>query len=147
MYMEQNKTRKPTNDTNPYISALVGGGISLAMMLLTALVFPMISLKLNDPNALTALSAYLCLFLGALVGSFAASRRDGKSHIAVAMMSGGVMLATMLLVSLIIPGGIGFASAAAALAVVAVASFVGGMAAQKLDIGRKRSMKRVMKRR
>lgn len=147
MYMEQNKKRKPNDKSNPYISALIGGGISLAMTVLTALVFPLISLRFNDPNALTAVSAYLCLFLGALVGSFVASKRDGERYLAVSMMSGGAMLLPMILISLIIPGGGSFISAVAVVVVIAVASFVGGMAAQRIDTGRKRNIKRMMKRR
>lgn len=144
--MEQTKKRALKQE-NPYVSALIGSGLALAMTVLTALVFPMISLRFNDPNALTALSAYLCLFIGAFVGAFVSARRDGKNHLAVAMLSGGFMLLPMLLISLIIPGGISFISAVAAVAVIAVASFVGGMAAQKLDTGHKRNMKRAMKRR
>lgn len=147
MYMEQNKKRNPNTNSNPCVSALIGGGMAIAVTVLTALVFPLISLRFNDPNALTAVSAYLCLFFGAFFGAFVGSKRDGMRYLAVAMMSGGMMLLPMILISLIIPGGGSFVSAVAVVVVIAVAAFLGGMVAQRIDTGRKRNLKRVMRRR
>lgn len=145
--MEQNKKRTPNDRPNMLISALIGGGVSLSVMLLTAFVFPFVALKFNNPNALSAPMAYITVFLGAMVGSFVSAKRNGDMMLGSGMLSGAFMLLPMALVSLIIPGDMSFLSALAAIAVIALASFLGAFAVMKLGTNRKRNMKKAMKRR
>ena len=146
--MEHNKKRAtPATTQNAFICALVGGGISLAVMLIAALAFPLAALKFEDPNASAMPISYICAFIGALIGAFAAAKKCGHSSVQTGLMSGAVMLLPMILVSLVIPGGGSIISALIIGAVIMGASFLGSFVNMKLSGNRKRNMKKAMKRR
>ncbi len=146
--MENNKKRNPSvNGQNPFICALIGGGISFAVMLLTALVFPLVALKLSDPNATAMPISCVCAFVGALSGGFISAKKCGHSVIQVGLMSSGITVLPMVLVSLIVPGNGNFVSALIIIAIIVSASLLGSYAVMKISGNRKRNMKKAMKRR
>jgi len=146
--MENKKKRNPSaTKENPVLCALIGSGISIAVMLLTALVFPFAALKLNDPNATAMPISCLCAFIGALSGGFVSAKKCGHSMIQVGLMSSGITALPMILISLIIPGNLDFVSALIILAMIVIASALGSYIVMKMNTSRKRNMKKAMKRR
>ena len=146
--MENNKKRNPSaNQQNPFICALIGGGISLAVIILAVLLCPFVALKLSNPNAIAMPISYVCAFIGALIGGFVSAKKCGDSMIQVGLMSSGVTVLPMVLVSFLIPGSGNIISALIIIAVIVCASMLGAYSVMKINGSRKRNMKKVMKRR
>ncbi|MBO5870249.1 MAG: YrzE family protein [Clostridia bacterium] len=146
--MENNKKRNPSaNQQNLFICALIGGGISFAVMTLTVLLFPFVALKLGDPNAIAIPISYMCAFIGALVGGFVSAKKCGDFMIQVGLMSSGVTILPMVLISFLIPGSGNIISALIIIAIIVCASMLGAYSVMKINGSRKRNMKKVMKRR
>ena len=129
------------------ISSLIGAGIGLAVMIFLALLLPLAMLSAGDPNALTLPAAALCIFLGALVGSFITSKNCRDMPIQSALVVGGIMLLPMLLVSLFVNGGFKFTNAAVLIAVLVSAVLIGAVINAKMASSGKRNMKKALKRR
>ena len=146
--MENNKKRNPSvNGQNPFICALIGGGISFCVILLTALIFPIAALKMSDPKAMAMPISCVCAFMGAVTGSFVSAKKCGHSAIQAGLMSAGITVLPMALVSLIVPGNSNFVSALVIIGIIVSASLLGAYAVTKINGNRKRNMKKVMKRR
>ncbi len=129
------------------ISSLIGAGIGLAVMILLALLLPLAMLNAGDPNALTLPAAAVCIFAGALIGSFITSKNCRDMPIQSGLIVGGIMVLPMLLISIFLNGSFKLTNAAVLIAVLISAVLIGSVINAKMAASGKRNMKKALKRR
>lgn len=146
--MEQTQKRNIGNrEPSLVVSALIGGGIGLAVIIITALISPLLLLNMGDPNSMITPVAAVCVFIGGATGSVIAARLCGESFAVSGLISASVMLLPILLVSFLIPGERNVVLSAAMSAVLLASSLLSSFAASRISSNRKKNMKKLMKRR
>ncbi|MBE6683597.1 MAG: DUF3792 family protein [Ruminococcaceae bacterium] len=129
------------------VSLLIGGGAGLLGMLLLALLLPLAALRFDDPNKYVVPLVCICAFAGGGIGAFVSTYRERDRYIAVGLLTGLCMVAPMLLISLILPGGINLLNCVAVAASALSASLLSALVSSKRAGNGKRNMKKIMKRR
>lgn len=147
--MDKSKKRVPHGKSEPniWLGALIGGGIGLAAVLGLALIMPLALMGLDDPNGFALPAAAFCVFMGGLVGGFISANTSKGAEIISGLLSAAVIILPMLLISFIYGKGFAPIGFLIILASLLISSFLGAFAVLKLNSGRKRSMKRAMRRR
>ena len=146
--MDNNKKRNPSAGTkNPLICALIGGGISIAVIAVTMLLFPFVALKFSDPKSAVLPICIICALIGGLAGGFISAKICGDFMIHVGLMSAGITAVTLLLISLVTIGKINFALASVIILAIVLSSLLGSYLVMQINRKSKRNMKKVLRRR
>lgn len=149
--MVKNKKRKSAdpsqNQKGVFVSALIGGGIGFALIMLLALVSPFVLLGFSNPNATVLPITAACVFLGGLSGATVSARGCKASPFAAGMLSAGVIAVPMVLISLFVGGSLWLAALGAVLASLALSSFAGAYLTSRAGKSKKRNMKKALRRR
>lgn len=144
MDIGKNHARTDTN-IPMWLCALIGGGIGLGVIVVFALLSPLLILRTDDPNSMTAVFAAVSVFSGGAVGAFISANR-AKSFVS-GMLSSVVIIIPMLLVSLLTSETPEWSSALISLIATISASALGAYIATAMGKNKKRNMKKAMKRR
>lgn len=134
-------------EENVFISALIGGGIGLAVTLLLVLILPFVALSFEDPASTALPIAVVCAFVGAVVGAFISAKKCKSSVMPVCLISAAVMLVPLTAVSFFVGGKGSIIGAALIIGAILIASLATALAVMKISGSRKRNMKKVLKRR
>lgn len=146
--MDNNKKRNPSAGTqNPLICALIGGGISIAVIAVTMLLFPFVALKFSDPKSAVLPICIICALIGGLTGGFISAKICGDFMIHVGLMSAGITAVTLLLISLVTIGKINFVLASVIILAIVLSSLLGSYLVMKINRKSKRNMKKALRRR
>lgn len=149
--MERNNKRNavatPKKQKGILQSALIGGGVGLALILMLALLSPFALLGFSNPNATVLPMTAVCVFLGGISGATLAAKSCKDSPIAAGMLSSAVIAVPMVAVSMFAGGEWWLAAFGIIIASLAVSAFVGSWIVSKAGRSRKRNMKKALKRR
>ena len=136
-----------TGKQNWWVNSLIGGGVGLAVTVISVLLMPLLLLRSPDPNALILPAAAICLFIGAIAGSIiGALNAKGKEMISGAINC-GIIFAAMLLISFMFKKGFDLIGFLVLTAVIIISSLLGAFAVMKMNTSQKRNMNKMMKRR
>lgn len=141
------KRKIPNQGENVYIISLIGGLLGIVISVLLILLSPFILIKTPNPNSLSAITAWICLFIGGFGSSFLASMRSGNEFIKSGLLVGASMVLMILPISFFINGDFNIFGALITLAVIMLSTFLGSFAVYRLNTDQKRNMKKAMKRR
>ncbi len=147
MTRKQNANPAKNGESGFIIPALIGGGTGLTATLLLTLLAPFLLLNLNDPNSFGTATAAVCALLGGASGAGAATVLCRDMPFQSGMLSAGISVIPLILISLFLPGDFDFAKCG-----IILASFAAGAGAVSFFISRsrtnrKKNMKKIMKRR
>ena len=139
--------RKIPGGENIYLYSLIGGGIGVLISSFLILLSPFVLIKTQNPNSISAITAFACLFIGSFVSSFLTAFRFGSDTIKLGLFIGLAMLLIIFPISLFIKGEFDVLGALINVTIIMVSTFLGGYLIHRLNTNQKRSMKKVMRRR
>ena len=145
--MAQKRKIPNQSGENVYIVSLIGGILGIAISVLLILLSPLILIKTNNPNSLSAITAWICLFIGGFVSAFLAATRLGNEAVKSGLLVGASMILMILPISFFVRGDFNVIGALITLLVIMLSAFLGGFAVYRLNTDQKRNMKKAMKRR
>ena len=145
--MAQKRKIPNQSGENVYIVSLIGGVLGIAISVLLILLSPLILIKTNNPNSLSAITAWICLFIGGFVSAFLAATRLGNEAVKSGLLVGASMILMILPISFFVRGDFNVIGALITLLVIMLSAFLGGFAVYRLNTDQKRNMKKAMKRR
>ena len=145
--MAQKRKIPNQSGENVYIVSLIGGVLGIAISVLLILLSPLILIKTNNPNSLSAITAWICLFIGGFVSAFLAATRLGNEAVKSGLLVGASMILIILPISFFVRGDFNVIGALITLLVIMLSAFLGGFAVYRLNTDQKRNMKKAMKRR
>lgn len=130
-----------------YIVSLIFGLLGILITVLLILLSPFILIKMPDPNSVSSVAAFVCLFIGGFISSFLASTRLGIEAIKSGLLVGATMVLIILPISFFIKGSFDLIGAAITLSIIMISAFLGGFIVFRMNTDQKRNMKKAMKRR
>lgn len=145
----QGKRKAPHlgKEPNLWLSSLISGGIGLVVTLMLVLLAPMLLLGMDDPNSFILPIAILCIFAGGATAGVMAAMLMKGDEVLSALISAGVILIPVVLVSLLFEKGFDIIGFLIILAALAISDMLGAYVVVKINSSQKRSMKNAMKRR
>ncbi len=141
------KNNNPNSEPSFVVSAFIGGGIGLLISVLLILLSPIILLKTANPNSLTALMAWISLFVGGIISAFLVSKQFKQITLGISLAIGGVMAVCLVPISFFVSGEFDILGAVITLIIIFGSTFLGGFIVYKQSSNRNRSMKKALKRR
>ncbi|MBR4950571.1 MAG: hypothetical protein IKU23_04780 [Clostridia bacterium] len=146
--MERAKKKAPkVNQRSIWLNGLISGGIGLLVIVALLLILPAMLISSADPKAYITPLVVFCVGMGgAAAGAIAASVTKGNELVA-ALIAAAVVVLPLIGISLLINGGFNFFGFLTVVITVFLMALAGGYAVTKISGGRKRSMKKIMKRR
>ncbi len=149
--MERNNKRNavatPKKQKGIFQSALIGGGIGVALIIMLALLSPFALLSFSSPNSTVLPMTAVCVFLGGISGATLAAKSCKDSPLSAGMLSAAVIAVPLIIVSLFFGGEWWLTAFGIIIASLAVSAFVGSWVVSKAGRSRKRNMKKALKRR
>ena len=141
------KIHTPQQTEGLFPTALISGGIGLAIILGAALLMPLLFINSDDPNSLVLPMAVICVALGGFIGGFISAKRCKGAEFISASTSVLIMILPMILISFLYKKGFSFLGFAIVLLVLIGTALLGATIVKKANGSKTHNMKKVMKKR